>query len=132
MPTPTYPDTYAAVKADVKNHVARWPSAYASGQLVREYKKRVRDLYGPDAAPYREPKSGAAPLTTWFREKWVDIATGKPCGSVKTDEYYPVCRPLKKALRLTTAQRKAAVEIKQRARNRTATYPRYFKIQKST
>lgn len=30
---------YAKAKAKVKARVAKWPSAYASGQLVQEYKR---------------------------------------------------------------------------------------------
>ena len=35
---PTKPELYARIKAKVKRTVKKWPSAYASGQLVREYK----------------------------------------------------------------------------------------------
>ena len=35
---PTKPELYARIKAKVKARVKRCPSAYASGQLVREYK----------------------------------------------------------------------------------------------
>lgn len=125
--TPTYPELYAQVKENVKQRVSRWPSAYASGQLVQEYKHRVLETYGPKAHPYIENKTTKAPLTKWFREKWVDIATGKPCGSVKSREYYPTCRPLEKARQLSTSQKVAAIEIKQRAKNHTAKYPEFFK-----
>lgn len=118
-PTPTYPDVYAKIKAEVKQRVSRWPSAYASGQLVRSYKDLVSQMYGPNAHPYVEPKSQKAPLTRWFRENWVDIATGKPCGSSKTTEYYPTCRPRAKAQKMSTAQKQAAIEIKQRLKNKT-------------
>jgi len=35
---PTKPKLYERIKAKVKANVKRWPSAYASGQLVRQYK----------------------------------------------------------------------------------------------
>ena len=35
---PTNPALYAKIKATVKARVKKWPSAYASGQLVRQYK----------------------------------------------------------------------------------------------
>ena len=38
MAKPTNPKLYARIKAKVKARVKKWPSAYASGQLVREYK----------------------------------------------------------------------------------------------
>lgn len=84
-------------------------------------------MYGPNASPYLESKSKKAPLSIWFRETWVDIATGKPCGSVKSEKYYPTCRPLEKASQLTASQKAAAIEIKQRAGPKKATYPEYFK-----
>ena len=36
--TPTNPELYAKIKAKVKRTVKKWPSAYASGQLVKQYK----------------------------------------------------------------------------------------------
>ena len=35
---PTKPKLYARIMAKVKRNVKKWPSAYASGQLVRQYK----------------------------------------------------------------------------------------------
>ena len=36
-------------------------------------------------------------LTRWFKENWVDIKTGKPCGRSKgEDRAYPACRPKKR------------------------------------
>ena len=33
-------------------------------------------------------------LTRWFKEKWVDVKTGEPCGRKKGDgRPYPACRP---------------------------------------
>ncbi len=45
----------------------------------------------------RKSKKGAA-LKKWFKEEWVDVKTGKPCGrkSAKKGESkrpYPSCRP---------------------------------------
>jgi len=35
-------------------------------------------------------------LTRWFKEKWVDVKTGKDCGRTKGDgRPYPACRLLK-------------------------------------
>jgi len=39
-PTPTNPKLYASVKAAAKRKFKVYPSAYANGWLVREYKKR--------------------------------------------------------------------------------------------
>ena len=37
-------------------------------------------------------------LNRWFKEKWVDIKTGKPCGrsSGEKRKGYPACRPSKR------------------------------------
>ena len=36
-------------------------------------------------------------LTRWFKEKWVDVKTGKPCGRQKGESRaYPACRPSKR------------------------------------
>ena len=38
-------------------------------------------------------------LTRWFKEKWVDVKTGKPCGRSKSEKKrrgYPACRPTKR------------------------------------
>ena len=33
-------------------------------------------------------------LTRWFKENWVDVKTGKPCGRTKGEKRgYPACRP---------------------------------------
>ena len=34
-------------------------------------------------------------LTRWFKEKWVDVKTGKDCGRGKDEKGrpYPACRP---------------------------------------
>ena len=36
-------------------------------------------------------------LKRWFKEKWVDVKTGKPCGRSKGEKRgYPACRPSKR------------------------------------
>jgi hypothetical protein len=37
---PTNPKLYAQVKAEAKQKFDRWPSAYGSAWLVKEYKRR--------------------------------------------------------------------------------------------
>jgi hypothetical protein len=43
---------YNRIKAKVKSTVQRWPSAYASGQLVRQYKVAFAKKYGSRKSPY--------------------------------------------------------------------------------
>ena len=37
-------------------------------------------------------------LRRWFKEEWVDVKTGKPCGRQKGEKRggYPACRPSKR------------------------------------
>ena len=36
-------------------------------------------------------------LARWFKEEWIDIKTGKPCGRKKGEKRaYPACRPKKR------------------------------------
>jgi len=44
----------------------------------------------------RKSKKGAQ-LKRWFKEKWIDVRTGKPCGRTKGDgRGVPYCRPSKR------------------------------------
>ena len=65
-PTPTNSKLYAEARAAVKARVNRWPSIYASSQVVQEYKAR-----GGTYSSSCSKKSGG--LTKWFREKWVNV-----------------------------------------------------------
>ena len=47
----------------------------------------------------RKKSRAPAGLTDWFKEKWVDVKTGKPCGRKKSEtkrKGYPACRPTKR------------------------------------
>jgi hypothetical protein len=61
-------------------------------------------------------------LTTWFREKWVDISRPKagggyePCGRPNAGSgKYPKCVPASRAARMSAAQIRSAVNRKRRA-----------------
>jgi len=44
----------------------------------------------------RKSKKGAS-LKRWFKEEWIDVKTGKPCGRSKgEDRGVPYCRPKKR------------------------------------
>jgi hypothetical protein len=86
-------DLYIKVRNKVKRRVSVWPSAYASGQVVSEYKKA--------GGKYKGKKSiSNAPLDRWYREKWVNVCKPKgnsyaKCGRKKSStKKYPYCRPL--------------------------------------
>ncbi|AGE59833.1 hypothetical protein ATCVTN60342_630R [Acanthocystis turfacea Chlorella virus TN603.4.2] len=126
---PTDPKTYARVKAQVKAQVERWPSAYASGMVVQKYKAAMA---ARGVRPYKSssPPKKKTDLKRWYDEKWVDIKTGKPCGSVRTKSYYPTCRPKKRITsetprslgELSEKQKKKMIAIKQKAKKHTASY----------
>jgi hypothetical protein len=55
------------------------------------------------AAAVRKTKSGAA-LKRWFKEDWVDVRSGKPCGRRKGEKRgTPYCRPSKRVSKKTPA-----------------------------
>lgn len=127
-PLPTDPELYAIVQESVKRRTARWPNAYASGQVVQEYKRAMEEKGLP---PYQGKKPDVkVGLARWYREDWQDIATGKPCGSVKTSTYYPTCRPGHRVTAkspvpvtdLSPAQKASMVKQKQTAKTKTVTY----------
>jgi hypothetical protein len=82
---------YNSIKKKVKARSKVWPSAYASGRLVREYKSK--------GGKYR---CEFGSLDRWFKEKWVNVCKPKgkgyaTCGRSKSSKRgYPYCRPLKR------------------------------------
>ena len=128
-PIPADQKLYDKIKAKIKRESAsRWPSAYLSGHLVKTYKSEM-EKRGKKPYTSSSPKK-SSPLKRWYDEKWVDIKTGKPCGSVKTKDYYPTCRPKKKitedtprtARTLTAEQKKRMIKLKQKAKKKTVYY----------
>ena len=56
----------------------------------------------------RKTKKGAS-LKRWFKEEWIDVKTGKPCGRRKGESRgTPYCRPKK---RISSATPKTASEM---------------------
>ena len=56
----------------------------------------------------RKTEEGAK-LKRWFKEKWVDVKTGKPCGRQQGEKRdYPYCRPSK---RVSSKTPKTASEL---------------------
>ena len=132
---PTDPQTYAHAVEIVKSRVMRWPSAYASGQVVTLYKSLMKDK-NKKAYTDAVPKKNTA-LTRWYKEDWIDIYTGKPCGTrASKSNHYPTCRPNKivnastpvTASELTASQKKHMIAQKQKAREKTVHYIETRKI----
>jgi hypothetical protein len=86
---------YKKVKARYKV----FPSAYASGAIAKCRKVGAKN-WGTNAKVQSngctETKEGAA-LKRWFKEKWVDVRSGKPCGRQEGEKRgTPYCRPSKR------------------------------------
>lgn len=81
---------YNKVKEEAKQRFKRWPSAYASGWVVRTYKQRGGKYSG---------KKVTSGIDRWFKEQWVDVCQLPkvvPCGRAKSSpNKYPYCRPMK-------------------------------------
>lgn len=130
-PQPTDLKVYERIKEQVKASVARWPSAYASGMLVKRY-KAFMESKGLEAymADGNQKSPSTLTLTRWFLEKWIDLETLKPCGSAKSIFYYPTCRPTvrisaktpKTVSEYTEAEKQRMIKAKQAARNKTVNY----------
>ena len=55
-------------------------------------------------------------LDRWFKEKWVDVKTGKPCGRKKGESRgYPACRPSKR-ISSKTPKTTSEMSAKEKAR----------------
>lgn len=117
---------YEKIKEEAKRKFKVWPSAYASGWLVKEYKKRG-GKYKTQTEKVRlksksksKSKSGKekhiSGLERWFKEKWIDVCylpkivtCGRPKLSDKNwKKNYPYCRPL---YRITSSTPKTAKEL---------------------
>jgi hypothetical protein len=129
MPSvPTNKKLYNQIKKKVKARVKVWPSAYASGQLVREYKRR-----GGKYKTKRKTSFGS--LKRWFKEQWVDVCRPKgkgyaTCGRKSSSRKgYPYCRPLKRVSKDTprTVREIGKKKIKEMCkRKRKNPYKRHF------
>ena len=82
----------------------------------------------------RKSKKGAN-LKRWFKEEWIDVRTGKPCGRRKGEKRgVPYCRPKKKISSKTgktasemSASEKAAKIKEKKALGQPAGKPRRVK-----
>ena len=115
-PVPKQPKLYQQVLNEAKEKFKVWPSAYASGWVVRTYKNRggeYKDNSSKTSKNINLSQQGG--INRWFREKWIDVCVylkeGKkvPCGreegsSAKIPNYkYPYCRPSKRISKETPA-----------------------------
>jgi len=81
-----------------------WQNVEKLVQQIGAIVKRRRNSMGN----VRKTEAGAN-LQRWFKEKWVDVRTGKPCGRQKGESRaYPYCRPSK---RVSSKTPKTASEL---------------------
>jgi len=71
------------------------PSAYRSGLLVQEYKKRYSKKNGNNKNPYIGKKTKKIGLNRWFSEKWTN-QRGETGYKYKSDIYRPSIRITRK------------------------------------
>jgi len=104
---------HARAVAAAKRKFKVWPSAYASGFVVQQYKRLYKKKHGSLSGAFRGDDLGK-----WFGENWVRItSSGKiagPCGGRSSKEGKPKCLPRAKAQSLTTGERKRLVARKRK------------------
>ena len=93
-PSPVDPILYKKVKDKVYRKIKKH-SAYRSGIVVKEYKKRFAKKYGPKKSPYTGKKTQKKGLKRWFKEEWVN-QRGEVGYKYKSDIYRPSKRITKR------------------------------------
>jgi len=109
---PSNKNLYNKIKSEAKRKFKVWPSAYASGWLVKEYKRRGGKYKGGK-------KSIKKGLSRWYAEEWINVCKLPkivPCGRPKLSlsnwkKQYPYCRPRK---RITSKSPKTSRELSKR------------------
>ena len=91
MPTPKNKKLYNQIKQKIRRSLdkqgKRW-SAYASGRLVSEYKRK--------GGTYSGDYNDTTGIGRWFREEWIDVCYWPKrvkCGRDKDRKNFPYCRP---------------------------------------
>lgn len=107
--------------AAAKSKFKVWPSAYASGYVVQQYKRMYKEKHGSMSGAFKGDGQEiyADDLDKWFKEKWVRIgANGEilgPCGAREEKEGKPKCLPEAKAQALSKEERQTIVARKRKA-----------------
>jgi hypothetical protein len=90
---PVNKSLYSKVKSQAKKKFKKWPSAYGSAWLVKEYKRR--------GGKYKGSKNTTSKgISRWMKEKWINVCKlpkKVSCGRSKLSKNwkknYPYCRP---------------------------------------
>ena len=89
MNVPVNKALYARVKAEAKRKFKVYPLL----MLMRGLYESIRNVVVLTEWRRNVARSSGG-LTRWFKENWVDVKTGKPCGRSKGEKRgYPACRP---------------------------------------
>jgi hypothetical protein len=106
-PSPTNKKLYEKVKEEAKKKFKVWSSAYASGWLVKEYKRR--------SGKYSGRKTSSSGISRWYKEKWINVCKlpkKVSCGRSKLSKTwkknYPYCRP---SIRVNKSTHRTSSEI---------------------
>ena len=89
-PIPREKELYARTKKYIYKKYPKH-SAYRSGLLVQEYKRRFSQKYGNKKNPYIGKKTKKKGLKRWFSEEWVN-QRGEVGYRYKNDVYRPSIR----------------------------------------
>lgn len=114
-------ELHSRAVAAAKSKFKVWPSAYASGYVVQQYKRMYKEKHGSTAGAFKGDSGEiyADDLEQWFQEKWVRIgANGEimgPCGAREEREGKPKCLPQAKAQALSQEERQTIVARKRKA-----------------
>jgi phage-related protein (TIGR01555 family) len=114
-------DLHSRAVSAAKSKFKVWPSAYASGYVVQQYKQMYKKKHGSLSGAFKsdEQELHADDLDKWFKEKWVRIgANGEilgPCGAREEKEGKPKCLPQAKAQAMSKEERQTIVARKRKA-----------------
>lgn len=89
-PTPADPKLYEKVKKQIYKKYPKH-SAYRSGMVVKIYKKKFAEIYGPNKSPYIGKYPTKKGLDRWFKEDWKSD-TNKYQYTSKSSVYRPTKR----------------------------------------
>ena len=111
---------HSSAVAAAKSKFKVWPSAYASGYVVKHYKEAYKRKHGSLSGAFKndDGEVHADDLDKWFKEEWVRIgANGEilgPCGAREEKEGKPKCLPKAKAQGMSKGGRQQIVARKRR------------------
>lgn len=121
---------YNSVKRSIYKKIKKH-SAYRSGRVVAEYKKRFKKKYGSKKSPYKGKKNKNKGLSRWFREKWRNQRGGVGYKK-KGDVYRPTRRITKKTPRTYSELSRRQIKKAMRQKKKTGRVTRFGSKRSST